>query len=152
MPDSGPATSTRDGGDGNGVCLVLAARDRLISVNAYATIALEGGSSIDVRRSAVRRLAKALQRFVDNGEVRDALLGMSDVVLEPSFVTAPEIVQSVADLLAEEHARLLVATGYRTPPPPPASKLLNDTRRAVLEAPYGADFGVCSVARVPEGA
>lgn len=129
---------------------VLAARDRLISANAWAAIAMERGAKKDQRRAAVRGLARALRRFVDNDEVRDALLdmagpGVAENYMLPHVNAAPDLVQAVADMLTEEHARLLVVTGYKAPPPPPAYQLIEQTRQAVLRAPQGADYGVAHI-------
>jgi hypothetical protein len=98
----------------------------------------------NVRRYALRELCAALQQVVDHDNLWQALYESASG--RPSFPGVPDtkaFLESVADVLCEAHAALLLRCGYRSPPPPLAHVLIEQTRKAVLaehrEPRWGTD-------------
>ena len=114
-------------------------------------ITFERGVAPNVSKRALRELCDALQQVVEHDSLWLALYeSASDM---PSLADVPDtkaFLESVADMLSDALAALLLRCGYRTPPPPRAHVLIKYTRKAVLAEGRERRWGTEHIERARE--
>jgi hypothetical protein len=115
--------------------------NRLTAALAVVNVALEEGASRSTRRGAARSVHRALRKLAEADSLWAALVIRAASTDLPFGVTEVAVVEAVGDLLTEQLAAVLVATGYRTPPEPTAHGLIDQTRAVVCQPESGQCAG-----------
>ena len=105
----------------------------LLNAARLCNVALEDGAERRLQLSAVRALHRAIRKVVENDQFWSNLarqaLDADGLIVSDHL----ELLEMVSDVLTEQQAYLLFASGYRIPPPPSASYLVDTTQSAVAD-------------------